>query len=110
MPKASVLTNGIVSAPCKLTSGTAQGSLLSLLLFALATEPLATAIQQDQNIKGTTIGTKQHKILLYADDVLLTLTDPANSIPVLIECVKKFGQISGYKVNFGKSEIWFSSC
>lgn len=51
------------------------------------------------------IGTTQHKILLYADDILLALTDPSNSIPVLISCVKEFGQISGYKVNFTKSEI-----
>lgn len=35
----------------------------------------------------------------------LTLTDPSNSIPVLIKCVEEFGQISGYEVNFTKSEI-----
>uniref|UniRef100_A0A3Q2PJ43 Reverse transcriptase domain-containing protein n=1 Tax=Fundulus heteroclitus TaxID=8078 RepID=A0A3Q2PJ43_FUNHE len=31
--------------------------------------------------------------------------DPLKSIPALIECVNKFGKISGYKVNYGKSEI-----
>lgn len=51
------------------------------------------------------IGTTQHKILLYVDDILLTLTDPSKSIPALVNCVKEFGQISGYKVNFTKSEI-----
>lgn len=105
MPMASVLTNGLKSAPFKLTRGTAQGSPLSPLLFALAIEPLAIAIRQNQNIKGTVIGAKEYKLLLYADDLLLTLTDLTNSIPALIECVKEFGHISGYKVNLGKSEI-----
>lgn len=104
-PSASVLTNGLLSAPFRLRRGTAQGSPLSPLLFSLAIEPLAIAIRQNEKIQGTLIGTKQHKILLYADDILLTLTDPINSIPALIQCIKEFGQISGYKVNYEKSEI-----
>lgn len=105
MPVASVLTNGLLSAPFKITRGTAQGSPLSPLLFSLAIEPLAIAVRQNINIGGTLIGTKQYKILLYADDILLTLTDPDKSIPALTDCIKEFGQISGYKVNFEKSEI-----
>ena len=105
VPTASVLTNGLISAQFELNRGTAQGSPLSPLLFSLAIEPLAIAVRQTSNIKGTVIGTTEHKILLYADDILLTLTDPQNSLPALINCVKDFGQISGYKVNFTKSEI-----
>ena len=105
LPLASVLTNGLISAPFELKRGTAQGSTLSPLLFSLAIEPLAIAVRQAPQIKGTMIGIIQHKILLYADDILLTLTDPSNSIPALVNCVKEFGQISGYKVNFTKSEI-----
>uniref|UniRef100_A0A3Q0T4M8 Reverse transcriptase domain-containing protein n=1 Tax=Amphilophus citrinellus TaxID=61819 RepID=A0A3Q0T4M8_AMPCI len=86
-------------------SGTAQGSPLSPLLFSLVLEPFAIAIRQSSTIQGTVIGTTMHKILLYTDDILLTLTDTSNSIPELISCVKEFGQISGYKVHFTKSEI-----
>lgn len=43
-------------------------------------------------------------MFLYADDILLTLTYPDKSIPALIGCIKEFGQLSGYKVNF-QSEI-----
>lgn len=61
------------------------------------------AIRQNPSVPGVKIGDRQHKILLYADDILLTLTDPANSLPVLTRCIKDFGLISGYKVNFDKS-------
>lgn len=35
----------------------------------------------------------------------MTLTDPSKSLPALTECITQFGLISGYKVNFDKSEI-----
>uniref|UniRef100_A0A8C5G1I7 Reverse transcriptase domain-containing protein n=1 Tax=Gouania willdenowi TaxID=441366 RepID=A0A8C5G1I7_GOUWI len=104
-PTASVLTNGLLSAPFKVKRGTAQGSPLSPTLFALAIEPLALAIRQNPDIQGVTIGTKQHKILLYADDILLTLTKPSQSLIALTTCLREFSLISGYKVNFDKSEI-----
>lgn len=60
-PSASVLTNGLLSAPFNLTRGNAQGSPLSPILLDLAIEPLATAIRQNPNIQGVDIGTKQQK-------------------------------------------------
>lgn len=75
------------------------------MLFSLAIEPPAIAVRRNKNIVGTLIGPKQHKIVLYADDILLTLTDPDKSIAALIDCIKEFGQISGYEVNFEKSKI-----
>lgn len=94
-----------MSTPFKVKRGTAQGSPLSPILFALVMEPLALAIRQNPDIQGVTIGTKQHKILLYADDILVTLTNPHKSLEALTKCIKEFSSISGYKVNFDKSEI-----
>uniref|UniRef100_A0A3B5R8R9 Reverse transcriptase domain-containing protein n=1 Tax=Xiphophorus maculatus TaxID=8083 RepID=A0A3B5R8R9_XIPMA len=91
-------------AQTSLSSGDGAGSPVSLLLFSLAIKPLAIAIRQSNDIKGILIGTKLYKILLYAD-ILLTLTDPVKPIPGLIDYVNKFGKISGYKVNYVKSEI-----
>lgn len=69
--KHQLLLSGLMrlSSPFKVTGGTAQGSPLSLL-FALAIEPLALAIRQNSDIKGMTLGVKQHQFLLYADDIL----------------------------------------
>lgn len=88
-PRASGLTNGLQSARFILTRGMAQGSPVSLLLFALAIEHLAMAIRQNPQIRGVTVDTKKYKILLYADDVLLTLTEQIKSLPVVIQCVRE---------------------
>lgn len=92
------------SQPFALGRGTCQGCLLSLLLFALSIEPLAQVIRDDAMIKGIEIGNEIHKISLYADDVLVYVSDPLNSIPSLMECFAKFGTLSGYKVNVNKTE------
>ena len=42
--QASVLTNGVISPSFELGRGTRQGDLLSVLLFAIALEPLAVSI------------------------------------------------------------------
>ena len=44
------------------------------------------------------------KILLYADDILLTLTDLPNSLPALKSTISAFSEIMGYKINWDKSE------
>ncbi len=87
-PTASVLTNGLLSAPFKEKRGTAQGSQLSPILFALAIEPLALAIRQNPDIQGVTTGAKKHKILLYADDILLILTNLSKSLVALTKVSK----------------------
>lgn len=58
---------------------------MSLLLFALALEPLAVNIKKDTKIKHITLKDQQHKILLYADDVLLYLESSKQSIPKLVD-------------------------
>lgn len=68
-PKASVITNDIISPSFTLQRGTRQGCLLSPLLFAIFIEPLAAAIRQNNNISGFTINTTTHKISLHADDI-----------------------------------------
>ena len=84
--------------------GTRQGCPLSPLLFALAIEPLAEAVRTNPNIHGLVTSHRQHKITLYADDVLIFMTMPEISTANLINTFSKFSAISGYKINFSKSE------
>lgn len=47
------------------------------------------------------------KLSLYADDFLLYISNsPTNLFPVILDILKQFGQGSGYKLNFGKSELF----
>lgn len=62
-------------------------------------EPLAIAIRGNGNIKGVDLGGKEHKLLLYADDILMLVKDPLNSIPHLMDTIKSYSLLSGYKIN-----------
>uniref|UniRef100_A0A3P9JVJ3 Reverse transcriptase domain-containing protein n=1 Tax=Oryzias latipes TaxID=8090 RepID=A0A3P9JVJ3_ORYLA len=103
-PTASVLTNGRCSEPFALARGVRQGCPLSPLLFALALEPLAETIRMQAEVKGISLGNMEHKIALYADDIILFLTLPKQSIPTTLKAFNKFSSISGYKINLAKSE------
>lgn len=43
-------------------------------------------------------------VLLFADDVLLTLTQLLVTLPNLHKLLEEFGSLSGYNVNSAKSE------
>ncbi|XDV28526.1 hypothetical protein PO909_031812 [Leuciscus waleckii] len=103
-PTAVVITNGRRSEPFPIARGVRQGCPLSPLLFALALEPLAETIQLHTDVKGITIGSKQHKIALYADDILIFLSSPQRSIYAIMDILNEFSTISGYRINFNKSE------
>lgn len=97
-PLAQVITNSNISKLFNLARGTRQGCPLSPLLFLCAVEPLAMTIRKSPDIKGVKIG-----ISLFADDIVLFLTNLKNSIPAMVNILGKFGRFSGYKVNKNKS-------
>lgn len=103
-PSASVLTNSIYSLPFGLERGTRRGCPLSPLLFDLAIEPLAIALRSQ--IPGIKRGGVEHKVSLYADDLLLYISDPLSYIPAALSLLNQFGQISGYELNINKSELF----
>lgn len=51
------------------------------------------------------MGGIDHRISLYADDVVLFLSHPEESISALLKLIREFGEISGYTVNWDKSEF-----
>lgn len=84
--------------------GCRQGCSLSPLWFNLSVEVLGQLIRDEGQIKGVNIGGQVHKILLYADDVLLYLTDPVASIPCLLNKIKTCRYYSVYRLNIDKTE------
>ena len=108
-PRASVLTNGQTSPFFQLSQGAKQGDPLSPLLCILFLEPLANAIRAEAGITGVKAGGKENKLFLYADDILWLSVDPDSSAPILLDTIEKFSYISGYKINWHKSEVMLVS-
>lgn len=105
-PQASVRTNNNFSEYFCLHRSTRQGCPLSPLLFAIAIEPLAVLLRSNQDIAGISRSGIVHKVSLYADDLLLYVSNISTSIPAALQSLTTFGSISGYKLNLGKSELF----
>ncbi len=105
-PKSTVLTNHDRSPYFLLHRGTRQGCSLSPLLFTLALEPLAISIRSCPEITGIGRGAFDSPIGLYADDVILTLSDIRVSLIPLLNLIKNLGQLSGFTINWER----VSSC
>uniref|UniRef100_A0A8C5LMR6 Reverse transcriptase domain-containing protein n=1 Tax=Leptobrachium leishanense TaxID=445787 RepID=A0A8C5LMR6_9ANUR len=103
-PSAKVLASGFLSSPFHITNGTRQGCPLSPLIFILALEPLALQIKTSPAIKGLSTPNGEHKLALFADDILLFLTSPETSLPPLFDILDKFGALSYYKNNMSKTQ------
>ena len=52
-----------------------------------------------------TIGGEEHKIGLFADDILIFLTQPNEGFPKIIRLLETYGKYSGYKINVLKTQI-----
>lgn len=104
MPQAAVQTNNCISDYFEVKRGTRQGSPLSSSLFCLAIKPLATAIRMENDFPGVQLAGVDHKLMLYADDILLFVSEPDRSLPSLFRIIQSFSHVSGYRVNWSKSE------
>ena len=65
-------------------------------------EVLAIAIREEKEIKGIHIG-KEVKLSLFADDMILYIENPKDSIRKLLELISKFRKVAGYKIYTQKS-------
>ena len=87
-------TNDKTTSSFNLQRGNRQGCSLSPSLFTIFIEPLEVAIRQNMNIKGIQSKKVEHKISLYADDVLPVLQNSQTSFSQTITLIEKFSSIS----------------
>ena len=101
-PTANITLNGEKLKAFPLRTGTRQVCPLSPLLFNIVLEVLATAIGEEKEIKGIQI-LKEVKLSLFADDMILYIENPKDSIRKLLELISDFSKVAGYKINTQKS-------
>lgn len=104
-PTTRIKINGRSTDHFNFERSTHQGYPLSPTLFALYIETLAQAVRENNHIEGISLRDNEHKIALYADDVLLYIHDPNVCLHVLFDLLDEFGSYSGYKLNIQKTQI-----
>uniref|UniRef100_A0A670HTD8 Reverse transcriptase domain-containing protein n=1 Tax=Podarcis muralis TaxID=64176 RepID=A0A670HTD8_PODMU len=103
--QARLIINNNLTKYFPIMKGTRQGCPLSPLLFILVLETAANKIRATSSIRGLKIGEKEYKLKAYADDLVLFLENPIESISRAVELLEEFGKLSGFKLNRGKTKI-----
>jgi hypothetical protein len=80
-----------------------MGWALSPYLFNIVLKVLARTVRQQKEIKGIQIGKEEIKVSLFADDMIVYIRDPKNSTRELLQLIKNFSKVAGYKSNSNKS-------
>ena len=96
---AKIILSGKKLKAFPLKSKTRQGCPLSLVLFNIVLEVLATAIREEKEIKGVQIGKEEVKLSLFADDMILYIGNPKDSIRKFLELISEDNKVAGYLKN-----------
>ena len=91
-PTANIILKGQKLKTFPLRSGTRQGCQLPPLLFNIVLEALATAIRQEEEIKGIQTGKEEVKLSLFADDMKVYVENPIGSTKILHDLISEFGK------------------
>ena len=100
-PTANIILNGEKLKAFLLRSGTRQEYPPSPLLFNIVLGVLATAIREEDEIKGIQIR-KEVKLSLFAGDMILYIENPKDTIRKLLELISEFSKFTGYNINTQK--------
>ena len=100
---ANIKLNGEKLEAIPLKSGTKQSCPFSPYLFNIVFEALVRAIRQQKEVKEVQIGKEEVKISLFADDMIVYISDHKNSTRELLNLIISFGEVAGYKINSNKS-------
>ena len=102
-PVVNIKLNGEKFEEMPQKSGSRQGCPLSPYLFTIVLEVLTRATRQQKEIQGIQIGKQEVKISLFADDMIVYISDLKNSTRKLLSLINSFSEVAGYKINSDKS-------
>lgn len=57
------------------------------------------------DVRRLTVAGDSHKVVLYADNLLMYVSSPAPVLPNILKEFERYGALSNYKVNTHKSEV-----
>ena len=100
-PRANITLNGEKLKAFPLKSGRRQGRPLSLLLFNIVLEVLATAIRAEKEMNPN--WKEEVKLSLFADAMIFYIENPKDSTRKLLELINECSKFAGYKINTQKS-------
>ena len=103
-PVANIKLNKIAIT---LKSGSRQGCPFSPFLFNIVLIILARTIRQHKEVKGIQFGKEEVKISLFADDMIVYISDLKHSTRELLNLINSFNEVAGYKINSNKSMAFF---
>jgi hypothetical protein len=66
---------------------------------------LARRIRQQEEVKGIKIGKEEIKISLFAEDMVVYISNPKNSTRELLQIINNFSKVATYKINSNKSVV-----
>ena len=89
-PTANMSLNGEKLKAFPLRSGTRQTCPLSPLLFNIVLQVLDKAIREGKEIKGIQIRKAEVKLSVFADDMILYIESPKDSIRKLLQLISEF--------------------
>ena len=105
----SVKVNGYISLPFILERGVRQGCPLSMLLYVIYGESLASFIKGDKSIKGISVNDQELKLSQFADDTDFFVTG-MSSIYRLQERLDVYKGATGFRFNMSKCQgLWLGS-
>jgi hypothetical protein len=102
-PIAYIKLNGDILQTIPLKSRTRQGYPLSAYLINIVLKLSPKTIRHQKEIKGIQLGKKEIQVSLFADDIIVYMTDPKNSTRELLQLKNNFSKVPGYKLNSNKS-------
>ena len=108
-----ILLNGSPREKIYHQRGLRQGDPLSPMLFILVMDVLCHLIRkasEEQLLQPLARRALQHRISLYADDVVLFLRPTADDIGITLDILQLFGNASGLTTNLQKSSVLPIQC